>query len=698
MLRQKTSHAQKLALRRIPEAGLPQWQTQGSGPEAKPTTSHPVKQEVKNYHNFVPSDITKASLPDPRILDTTYLLSPKGPDLKSTINEIATTEQDSVIYPQRPKAVAGELLVQCPYCLKPLDNKQLEANGDSYWRQHFNEDLKPYGCLYPKCSESLVCFARRSEWKAHMINDHSKEWARKLDAMVWYCDIDHKFPKQFETELQWKDHMRETSEVDGHPGRNLSKSTEPQLDALSQRKQKIALRDHFVCPLCEQIPTSIQTSVGTEEFEMDDMLHSHVADHIQSLSLLAVPCLYAAPQHQHQDTRSASITASPSRSSNQVPGTGSHIGTKLLDGVSLPPEEWSTFSREKLSSLFDKDSAFDVEFPAYEQSHEPPESTYHKWKKFRESRAMDGPLTQQDVDQDSILTHFMQEDLGLEQRLWQNAVQHANRGTPSFWPPSVWKSIVTKKAIANEILEYFPDYHRGEAENIAQRVWQDQSGKCVQIFTILVLLDKVELLVEHILDCKQGVRDHDLPLILHNQHQRGRSSKLCRQNSETVCCFSRWRTVTLEQFERFQRRLTVPVFSLDRSNNALIHLDLDPEDILPFCEEAEVPPVNAMSGGSGTVIRVKIHPKCHGFHDTLRAVSLELLYSRSSLLTDLIPDQCCRRVLCGEKIAAENFRQIQGRGRGAEEIQWEDSPASCHSFGNIYASAMLSHDLPMGRV
>lgn len=232
-----------------------------------------------------------------------------------------------------------------------------------------------------------------------------------------------------------------------------------------------------------------------------------------------------------------------------------------------------------------------------------------------------------------------EESPSLEQQLWRKTVQHANSSTPSFWPTSVWKRIVTKQAIANEILESLPRYDRKEAEKIADRVWQDKSGKCVQIFTILVLIDKVEWLVEHILGCRQGVRDHDLPLILKNRQQRGQSSKLCRRNSETVCCFSRWRTASLEQFERFQRGFTVPVFRLDRRNhNALIHLDLDAKDILPWCDEAEVPPVNAMSGGSGTVIRVKIHHRCHEFHDTLRAVCIDLFQTHHSLLADLILD------------------------------------------------------------
>ncbi|KAG6368270.1 hypothetical protein INS49_002473 [Diaporthe citri] len=194
------------------------------------------------------------------------------------------------------------------------------------------------------------------------------------------------------------------------------------------------------------------------------------------------------------------------------------------------------------------------------------------------------------------------EALDLEDRIWQKAVNHANGATPSFWPPGVLKRIITRQAVTNEILKAFPNYSRKEGESIAERVWEDRSGKCVKIFTILVLLDEVQVLVEHILGCPQGVRDHDLPLTLRNKHGSP-SRKLCRADSET-------------------RRLAVPVFRFDRRNNAIIHLDLDEGDILPWCEEAVVPPVNAMDGGYGTVTRVKIHPRCHEFHDTLRAINV----------------------------------------------------------------------------
>lgn len=213
----------------------------------------------------------------------------------------------------------------------------------------------------------------------------------------------------------------------------------------------------------------------------------------------------------------------------------------------------------------------------------------------------------------------------LEDQLWQKAVLHANGdSTPSFWPPGILKTIVTKQSITNEILRVFPNYNRGQAELIAERVRQHESGKCVQVFTILVLLNQVRFLVEHILGCKQGVRDHDLPLTLTRQGSGKR--KLCRADSETACCFSGWRNVDLESFHRFQRRLAVPIFRLERHHKTLIHLDLDANDILPWCDEAEVPPISAMSGGAGTVIRVRIDPRCHEFHDILRAVCIVCLH------------------------------------------------------------------------
>ncbi|KAK7735810.1 hypothetical protein SLS63_003770 [Diaporthe eres] len=105
---------------------------------------------------------------------------------------------------------------------------------------------------------------------------------------------------------------------------------------------------------------------------------------------------------------------------------------------------------------------------------------------------------------DTPISSETDEALGLEDRIWRRSVKHANGGTSSFWPPGVLKRIITRQAVTNEILRAFPNYSRKEGEGIAERVWEDKSGKCVKIFIILVLLDEVKVLVEHILECRQG--------------------------------------------------------------------------------------------------------------------------------------------------------------------------------------------------
>lgn len=56
-------------------------------------------------------------------------------------------------------------------------------------------------------------------------------------------------------------------------------------------KKKVALREKFVCPLCERIPEKIQLLVDNEQGDPTDMYNfvvDHVADHLKSLSLIAV--------------------------------------------------------------------------------------------------------------------------------------------------------------------------------------------------------------------------------------------------------------------------------------------------------------------------------------------------------------------------------------------------------------------------
>lgn len=209
----------------------------------------------------------------------------------------------------------------------------------------------------------------------------------------------------------------------------------------------------------------------------------------------------------------------------------------------------------------------------------------------------------------------------LDQRLWGIAVSHPLGLTYRFWPPSAWRALVTEKAIVDELLEL--NLEKRKAATFAKDILRPGSEQRLSVFTILLLNGNVNSVVHMMQHCAyRGIRDRDLPL--EPRAQIGGNLRLFHRNGDPVaaCCLSRWTPMQLETFSNLQRRLSPPVFRHRHGDNTLIHLDLDDQDILPWCELREnLIPVPAMSGGFGTVNRVRIHPMCHRFNDTLKAVS-----------------------------------------------------------------------------
>ncbi|RYP72075.1 hypothetical protein DL771_004406 [Monosporascus sp. 5C6A] len=352
------------------------------------------------------------------VLSRLFLLTSKAKIQTQTLDQqqihqreitTSTAPGDTFDYPPPPKTKKGETRIQCPYCLMPLDLGELENGGDGYWRRHVDEDLKPYVCLFPECTQALVFFTRRHEWKSHMENVHSIDWPRKVHTIIWYCDIDHNPPERFETESQWRKHMKN---LDSHPKRQLAEPTKAQLDALSPRKQQVALRERFVCPLCEQIPEKIRPLAENGKgnpAEMYKFLVDHVANHIKSLSLMSLPCLDNPSVPLDTDGESIAIKDSFRRFMNEGSVPQPPSGVKDLDGVSLPPEVWSTLDRERLAALAKlvPERGWDREYSHYVHPDDPPESLDDEWvEAFKIWKEESDPLTQEAADSDPVITHL----------------------------------------------------------------------------------------------------------------------------------------------------------------------------------------------------------------------------------------------------------------------------------------------------
>lgn len=212
--------------------------------------------------------------------------------------------------------------------------------------------------------------------------------------------------------------------------------------------------------------------------------------------------------------------------------------------------------------------------------------------------------------------------LSLDKQLRNCSVKHATPGYKHFWPPSVWRALVTLDAVTNELLKQNAGLDRETIDRKARHIFNGDSQTRVLIFTILVLINHTGRL-DHITSCKNALLDHDLPLDLDYMDDGDQSFFRRGTDQALQCCFAKFGYVPLNAFDDFQRQLTVPVFGLGK-NNSLDHQTLDERDVLPWCEVKDVPPIAAMSGGFGTVMRVRIHPRCHGFHEVLKEVRFRI--------------------------------------------------------------------------
>ncbi|KAH8177980.1 ankyrin repeats (3 copies) domain-containing protein [Sarocladium implicatum] len=381
MILQSKKHAKKLAVRRpLPTPAAPIVSQEKPTP-SKPSLDPKIVSRIVPMPSEVPSDMTKASRPDRRALEVRKLQAPRPKALSTVISTISTSQEHSLEYPDLPRAKPGELRVQCPYCFAPLEHGGSEKKRTESWRRHIDEHVKPYACLFPQCAKSLTFFTRRREWKAHMETSHPKDWLRKVHTMVWYCDMDHDEPLLFDTEDAWRNHMKELAL---HPKRKLKAPTPTQLDALAPRKQQAAPRDPFVCPLCEQIPQKIKPLVekgSGDRIELENQVIDHVADHLKTLSLMALPSLQDGQNNPENSAESVEMMGDEDlkREMNEGSVAIPPSGIELIGNVPLVLDEWGDQTVDELWQSAGLENSWDHEYPAFMELENLPEADQTLW-------------------------------------------------------------------------------------------------------------------------------------------------------------------------------------------------------------------------------------------------------------------------------------------------------------------------------
>ncbi|KAF2969199.1 hypothetical protein GQX73_g4309 [Xylaria multiplex] len=186
-------------------------------------------------------------------------------------------------YPKRPLVKYGEQKVMCQYCLREVEMPPTatEEMMDVLWRNHIDEDLRPYACISNDCVAHPVSFSTVEEWKTHMNDTHPTNWTQYIHRVTWrcqYCD------NSFLVEELLKFHLTQ----------NHSKNHEVpldsfELDIITLRSKFKRPRNPDECPLCGPAPWSdprgqLLTPPGT----MLSDLEMHLAAHLQHVAFLSL--------------------------------------------------------------------------------------------------------------------------------------------------------------------------------------------------------------------------------------------------------------------------------------------------------------------------------------------------------------------------------------------------------------------------
>jgi len=160
-------------------------------------------------------------------------------------------------------------------------------------RRHVLADLQPYICTFENCGAASHPFETRSEWWAHEIQVHRKEWC---------CNVDSHPP--FATMEEFAQHMQS-----GHSGA-FSGTQMTDIMAMCEHPLQSAT---VACPLCadDNNTPGDHEAVGsrlikTPRLVSPNELRRHLAHHLEQLALFALPLSLRGGDNEGNNTNLSS--------------------------------------------------------------------------------------------------------------------------------------------------------------------------------------------------------------------------------------------------------------------------------------------------------------------------------------------------------------------------------------------------------
>ncbi|KAF3071608.1 hypothetical protein CFAM422_006180 [Trichoderma lentiforme] len=169
--------------------------------------------------------------------------------------------------PPPPKLAGNEEEEACPYCclVLPAETFSTQKRAE-LWERHLLDDLQPYICLFENCDKAGRTYSSFAEWREHIMDVHYRGWECSLHTRNGRSDAVGDKVLTFDTLEKLEMHLRIS-----HPDLDPWSAS----DRLQHGRQMAVW--HQWCFVCGQ---------AIPEFET---LLKHIANHLESMSLLALP-------------------------------------------------------------------------------------------------------------------------------------------------------------------------------------------------------------------------------------------------------------------------------------------------------------------------------------------------------------------------------------------------------------------------
>ncbi|KAG4432291.1 hypothetical protein IFR05_012220 [Cadophora sp. M221] len=164
---------------------------------------------------------------------------------------LSTSQKLLTIPPPPDVAWDFEVPFICPYCYLFIDPKD-----QRHWETHVLDDLRPYICTFGDCVSAAILYDRFSEWKAHELEVHRREWFCNS------CKVTYDTREDFTEHIN----LRHKSLIED----------DDQLAPLLLLCERTSTRDEG-CPLCANFAGKVHS------------LQEHLAVHLRQLALYTLP-------------------------------------------------------------------------------------------------------------------------------------------------------------------------------------------------------------------------------------------------------------------------------------------------------------------------------------------------------------------------------------------------------------------------